>query len=139
MQRGDSFDLALVMTSLLLGAGYDAYVAVSTAPARLATNDVSHTRCPALPQGDAPGDAEGGAPVQTPGAKTHCVHAWVIVLPGHPEVSARALRQHCSAFTVCATSVLLSLCDPGVLSPGGNMLHAHLSTCCMVHVQWQLA
>ncbi|KAK9811814.1 hypothetical protein WJX72_010643 [[Myrmecia] bisecta] len=47
-QGGDSFDMANVLCSLLLGAGYDAYVAVGYAPLAITSNDQSQACCPAL-------------------------------------------------------------------------------------------
>ena len=38
-QAGDCFDLAIVLCSLLLGVGYDAYVCVGYAPKFITTND----------------------------------------------------------------------------------------------------
>jgi hypothetical protein len=40
-QAGDSFDFAICLCSLLLGAGYDAYVVVGTAPKFITTRDES--------------------------------------------------------------------------------------------------
>lgn len=36
---GDSFDLALLLTCFLLGAGYDAYVVLGTAPKHVTLRD----------------------------------------------------------------------------------------------------
>lgn len=42
-QIGDSFDIAMVTVSLLLGTGYDAYVVIGYAPKDIVFNDQSHT------------------------------------------------------------------------------------------------
>ena len=46
LQRGDAFDLATVLASLLLGAGYNAFVAMGYAPLAIALNDQSADPCP---------------------------------------------------------------------------------------------
>eukprot|EP01039_Chlorochromonas_danica_P012943 gene12943-14923_t len=46
--RGDSFDIANVLCSFLLGAGYDAYVVHGYAPKYIAMKDQSMTRCPII-------------------------------------------------------------------------------------------
>ena len=46
LQRGDAFDLATVLASLLLGAGYNAFVAMGYAPLAIALNDQSAEPCP---------------------------------------------------------------------------------------------
>ncbi|CAM9659426.1 unnamed protein product, partial [Ectocarpus sp. 12 AP-2014] len=43
---GDSFDFAMVLCSLLLGAGYDAYVVYGTAPGWITVRDRTRTTCP---------------------------------------------------------------------------------------------
>lgn len=43
---GDSFDLATLLCSLLLGAGYDAYVVCGYAPRFITLRDQSNTKCP---------------------------------------------------------------------------------------------
>ena len=45
-QAGDSFDCAIVLASLLIGAGYDAYVVYGTAPKEITTKDESLMECP---------------------------------------------------------------------------------------------
>lgn len=45
-QAGDCFDFAIVLCSLLLGTGYDAYVVYGTAPKCIATKDESLMDCP---------------------------------------------------------------------------------------------
>ena len=45
-QQGDSFDFSIVLCSLLIGAGYDAYVVYGTAPKRITTKDESRMECP---------------------------------------------------------------------------------------------
>jgi len=45
-QAGDSFDFSIVLASLLIGVGYDAYVVVGTAPKRITTKDESLMECP---------------------------------------------------------------------------------------------
>lgn len=68
-QAGDSFDLAVALTSLLLGVGYNAYVVVGYAPDAVVFNDQSRTVCPLIEKERR--EAEGGAaPVVTgPGAR----------------------------------------------------------------------
>lgn len=46
--KGDSFDMANVLCSFLLGAGYDAYVVHGYAPKYIAMKDQSMTRCPMI-------------------------------------------------------------------------------------------
>ena len=48
MQGGDCFDMSHVLCSLLLGAGYDAYVIAGYAPLAVACNDQSGATCPVL-------------------------------------------------------------------------------------------
>jgi len=43
---GDSFDIAVLLASLLLGAGYDAYVVCGYAPKHITLRDQSNTACP---------------------------------------------------------------------------------------------
>jgi len=64
-QRGDAFDLATVLVSLLLGAGYDAYVVMGYAPLALTRDDQSAEPCPYLgadlgegPVAGSPADSE---------------------------------------------------------------------------------
>ena len=45
-QKGDSFDLSIVLCSLLIGAGYDAYCVYGTAPRRITIKDESLMDCP---------------------------------------------------------------------------------------------
>ena len=45
-QTGDSFDFAIVLCSLLIGTGYDAYVVYGTAPKEITTRDESQMDCP---------------------------------------------------------------------------------------------
>jgi hypothetical protein len=45
-QEADSFDFAIVLCSLLLGCGYDAYVVYGTAPKEITTKDESLMDCP---------------------------------------------------------------------------------------------
>ncbi|CAM9681783.1 unnamed protein product, partial [Scytosiphon promiscuus] len=45
---GDCFDFAMVLCSLLLGAGYDAYVVYGTAPGWITVRDRARTPCPYL-------------------------------------------------------------------------------------------
>lgn len=48
LQGGDCFDMSQVLCSLLLGAGYDAYVVAGYAPLSVACNDQSSAICPVL-------------------------------------------------------------------------------------------
>jgi hypothetical protein len=45
-QAGDSFDFAIVLCSLLVGCGYDAYCVYGTAPRDITTKDESLMECP---------------------------------------------------------------------------------------------
>lgn len=45
-QAGDSFDFSIVLCSLLIGVGYDAFVVIGTAPKRITTKDQSLMECP---------------------------------------------------------------------------------------------
>jgi hypothetical protein len=47
---GDSFDFAVLLTSYLNGAGYDAYVVYGNAPAWVTLRDQTHMQCPLLQQ-----------------------------------------------------------------------------------------
>lgn len=46
---GDSFDIAMVLCSFLLGAGYDAYVVYGTSPKYITLKDQRALQCPLLP------------------------------------------------------------------------------------------
>lgn len=45
-QTGDCFDFAIVLASLLIGVGYNAYVVYGTAPKEITTRDESDMVCP---------------------------------------------------------------------------------------------
>jgi hypothetical protein len=45
-QAGDCFDFSIALCSLLIGAGYDAYVVIGTAPKRITSKDESLMECP---------------------------------------------------------------------------------------------
>lgn len=45
-QYGDCFDFAVVLCSILIGAGYDAYCVHGRAPKEITTRDQTRTRCP---------------------------------------------------------------------------------------------
>lgn len=45
-QKGDSFDFAISLCSLLIGTGYDAYVVYGTAPKEITTKDEALMDCP---------------------------------------------------------------------------------------------
>ena len=45
-QKGDCFDFSIALCSLLIGAGYDAYVVIGTAPKKITTKDESLMECP---------------------------------------------------------------------------------------------
>ena len=47
-QIGDSFDISIVLCSLLIGAGYNAYVVYGKAPRAITTKDESNLSCPHL-------------------------------------------------------------------------------------------
>ncbi|KAH9109504.1 hypothetical protein AeMF1_015421 [Aphanomyces euteiches] len=55
-QTGDSFDMATLLVSFLVGAGYDAYVVHGIAPKWVCLLDQSQTLCPPL---DLPGESMG--------------------------------------------------------------------------------
>ena len=48
LQGGDCFDMCTVLCSLLLGAGFDAYVVTGYAPASVTVNDQTSAVCPLL-------------------------------------------------------------------------------------------
>lgn len=61
-QAADPFDAAIVLCSLLLGAGYNAYVVMGYAPLAVTLNDQSNTECPFWQDADAvPGTASSVA------------------------------------------------------------------------------
>lgn len=45
-QRGDSFDMSILLTSLLIGYGYDAYCIYGRAPKYITTKDETLLQCP---------------------------------------------------------------------------------------------
>jgi hypothetical protein len=45
-QAGDCYDMSIVLCSLLIGSGYDAYVVYGTAPKKITTKDESLMDCP---------------------------------------------------------------------------------------------
>jgi len=45
-QTGDCFDFAIVLASLLIGVGYNAFVVYGTAPKQITTKDESDMVCP---------------------------------------------------------------------------------------------
>lgn len=45
-QAGDCFDFSIVLCSLLIGSGYDAFVVYGTAPKRITCKDESLMECP---------------------------------------------------------------------------------------------
>jgi hypothetical protein len=47
-QTADAFDASMVLCSLLLGAGYNAYVVMGYAPLAVTLNDLSQVDCPLL-------------------------------------------------------------------------------------------
>jgi hypothetical protein len=73
-RSGDAFDMSVLLASLLLGNGYDAYVAVGTAPRWVTLRNEGMTRGTWAPPPDAvnraayPGLAEGPKPVAGTGA-----------------------------------------------------------------------
>ncbi len=48
MQGGDCFDMCTVLCSLLLGAGFDAYIVTGYAPLAVTGNDQTGAVCPLL-------------------------------------------------------------------------------------------
>lgn len=65
-QAGDAFDIAVVLASLLIGVGYDAYVVMGYAPLSVTLNDQTKSTCPQLledkqAQRAAEGEAKLGA------------------------------------------------------------------------------
>ena len=46
MQKGDAFDMATLLCSVLLGSGFDAFVVIGRAQKRIALNDQSQQPCP---------------------------------------------------------------------------------------------
>jgi len=59
LQAGDSFDAATLLASILLGAGYNAYVVAGYAPSWVAGRDLSQQPCP-LSLEQLPAQAESG-------------------------------------------------------------------------------
>ena len=59
-QAGDSFDSAVVLASLLLGAGFNAFMVLGYAPLAVTVNDQTKTMCPIL-QAEAAAAAAGVA------------------------------------------------------------------------------
>ena len=47
---GDAFDMSILLASLLIGAGYDAYVMVGKAPSYIRLKDQSHMQCSLTPK-----------------------------------------------------------------------------------------
>jgi len=47
-QAGDTFDMSVILCSLLLGVGYNAYVVVGYAPQRVTSNEQTQQPCPAV-------------------------------------------------------------------------------------------
>ena len=106
---GDPFDLATVLTSLLLGAGYDAYVVYGKAPDWICTKDESLSEClvPCL-QLESAGNVSDDTATQRSATvrkekletnddidespnKLTCeerIHCWVLVKPGRRNVDA---------------------------------------------------
>lgn len=72
-QAGDCFDLAVVLASLLIGVGYNAFVVVGYAPEPVTANDQTRTVCPVLEKearvaaAAAAGAAAGGPPSSAKG------------------------------------------------------------------------
>ncbi|KAL6761433.1 hypothetical protein V8C86DRAFT_3131553 [Haematococcus lacustris] len=70
-QAGDAFDMAVVLCSLLVGVGYNAYVVVGYAPPAVTSNDQSQTSCPVLEReaqetrSSGQAGAKDGAPTKT--------------------------------------------------------------------------
>ena len=64
LQRGDAFDLATVLVSLLLGAGYNAFVVMGYAPLAVALNDQSADPCPyiSMDARESPGECSYAGP-----------------------------------------------------------------------------
>jgi len=60
-QAGDSFDCAVVLASLLLGAGFDAYVVMGYAPRPVTLGDLQREECPLLTAGSGDATAAAGA------------------------------------------------------------------------------
>jgi hypothetical protein len=73
-QVGDSFDFSMVLCSLLLGSGYDAYVAYGTAPYWITNKDQSNMTCPLLDSTGRPADGvtqhENGVGISTYNSKS---------------------------------------------------------------------
>jgi hypothetical protein len=45
-QAGDSFDFSIVLCSLLIGSGYDAFIVIGIAPKRITSKDEGLMDCP---------------------------------------------------------------------------------------------
>mmetsp|Transcript_23324 Transcript_23324/g.50572 ORF Transcript_23324/g.50572 Transcript_23324/m.50572 type:complete len:767 (+) Transcript_23324:47-2347(+) len=95
-KAGDALDKSMLLTSLLIGAGYDAYVVLGTAPSWLRSGDTGLLEVPANWGGgdDRSDEAQHGwrgMPLSTgtellPAPESDCnnlgLHAWVLVRPG---------------------------------------------------------
>lgn len=70
-RAGDSFDLAAVLASLLIGVGFNAFVVMGYAPAAVVQNDQRNTVCTVLEReaADATGNAARGGRRSLSGAK----------------------------------------------------------------------
>ena len=55
-QAGDSFDLSVLLASLLIGSGFDAYVVMGYAPASVTEGDQKESLCPVLEKESAASD-----------------------------------------------------------------------------------
>ncbi|KAM8984282.1 dynein regulatory complex subunit 7 isoform 5-T7 [Ara ararauna] len=80
-QRGNCFDFSLLLCSMLIGAGYDAYCVQGYATLETCTLDETQELCPLLRK--TPEEAEKPKREPLHGLR---VHAWVLVLSGKREV-----------------------------------------------------
>ncbi|XP_061225044.1 dynein regulatory complex subunit 7 isoform X2 [Neopsephotus bourkii] len=80
-QRGNCFDFSVLLCSMLIGAGYDAYCVQGYAILEICTLDETQELCPLLRKPP----EEAGKPKHEPlhGLR---VHAWVLVLSGKRQV-----------------------------------------------------
>lgn len=99
-QAGDSFDMSVVLASLLLGVGYNAFVVVGYAPLAVTVNDQSHADCLLLEAERQPSTCTNAiaqdskaAKAEEPGKKLkYQVKRSPAIKPAHPKDMGRTPR-----------------------------------------------
>ncbi|KAL7534727.1 hypothetical protein ACHAXR_007181 [Thalassiosira sp. AJA248-18] len=86
---GDCFDCSFLLVSLLIGAGYDAFVVLGTAPEWIRLKDQSHMQCALTQQDDDDISTPWSAKLSITdesyaqkGSRNSGVHCWVLVKTG---------------------------------------------------------